>query len=174
MNKQELYIKRAYQFYAEMGYIPVMGDYRIIPNTPAITTIKKYFGKWSDYIKACDFPKDYNTKKDVDTVFIGDNWSKGNNYFEHLKSVFLQTKHIINKYIPDGQVTYKVMHGQYLFVFEWKKVPHVICFFNKYTPDYMDKIDIMKEVFKDLGFTLHNLNKEGRWYEKRIEDIFNE
>ena len=136
-DKQQLYIKRAYQFYGEMGYIPSKLDYYIIPSTPAFTTIKKYFSSWKKYIEACDFPEDYNSKKDVNSVYLGDNYSKGFNYWNYFEQLFLTTKHIINKYIPDGQVTYNMIHNQLLFVFEWKDKAYAIGFFNKYVQDYM-------------------------------------
>ena len=36
-------VQRAYHFYDEMGYIPTSTDYRVIPNTPSLPTIYKYF-----------------------------------------------------------------------------------------------------------------------------------
>ena len=172
MSKQELYIKRAYEFYAEMGYTPSQLDYAIIPNTPALTTIKKYFGSWSNYIKTVDFPDDYNTKKTADSVYVGKNWSKGDNYYQHFENQYITTKHIINKYLPDGQVTYNYIHNQLLFVFEWKKKLYTIAFFNTYVHNYQDKIDTLKAVLKDMNIEVINLNKKGRWIEKYVEEVF--
>ena len=170
VNMSEKYIKKAYKFYAEMEYIPSQLDFKVIPNTPSVKTIRRHFGKWSDYIKACEFPAEFNGKDKVDTVYIGVNGWVSENYKVHFENLFINANHIIKKHVEN--VTYKFIHNQLVFVFTYKDEHYGVSFFNRYVEEYADKINIIKEVLKDLNIKVINLNKSGRWWEKHLEEVF--
>lgn len=174
MKERDELIASAHRFYDEIGYIPSVWDFSIIRGYPTPRTVKNHFKSWKNFIRSCDFPDDYRTKKDTETIYIGVNDAWNENYYTDLKNMNSHLQFIVQTYVDGNKINYDMIHNQLLVMFEWQGKMYCASFLNIYVEDYYDKIDIIKQVLKDMDITLINLNGKYRWWVNKMHKFFTE
>ena len=98
-------------------------------------------------------------KKDNLTLYIGDNSWHSTNYKSDIEQINNNLEKIIRELFPHYELTKTVEYEQIIF---YLSNLYVISFFNIYTNNYKEKMDILVQKYKQNHFVVVSLNKIGK------------
>lgn len=169
ISRRDEIIRDGLRFYTEMGYPPSSIDFSYLPHYPNPKTVKKYFGKWKDYIASVPFPVPTKRKRDVNSFYIGDSyWMRSDNYKKQMENMHTDLWDWLVQNIGGEGLVPNEVHEQVIIVFQWKKVDYAVSYLNIYTENYAHKIRTIINVLEDMNIKLINLNGKNQWWERTL------